>query len=80
MQEALSSQQIIGQSQSASTHQQTFSETGMSVAAGRVGQSLNMQSINGDSTVSLTTTHSAVNDQGKSVAATRVQQGISDNA
>ncbi|TVU73566.1 MULTISPECIES: hypothetical protein [Cobetia] len=80
VQEAVSSHQIIGQSQSPATGQQSFSETGMSVAAGRVEQSLNAQSLKGSSTASLTSANPVVNDQGKSVAASRVQQSLSDNA
>lgn len=80
VQNAISSQQIVGQAQPASISQQSFSETGMSVAAGRVEQALNAEHIRGTETAAVTQAEASVNDQGKSVAASRVQQQISDNA
>ncbi|MBS4153274.1 hypothetical protein [Cobetia sp. MC34] len=80
VQNAISSQQIMGQTQPAATSQQSFSETGMSVAAGRVEQALNADHIRGVDTAAVPQANATVNDQGKSVAASRVQQHISDNA
>ena len=80
VQNAISSQQIMGQTQPAATSQQSFSETGMSVAAGRVEQALNADHIRGVDTAAVSQANATVNDQGKSVAASRVQQHINDNA
>lgn len=79
VQHGLHTQQIVGQHQPAATGQHDFSATGMSVAAGRVEASLNTQHINGESGTAQASTNSVVDDQGKSVAASRVQQNIADN-
>ncbi|TVU73569.1 hypothetical protein [Cobetia crustatorum] len=80
VQESLSSQQIVGQAQSATTQQAAFAGTGMSIAASRVEQSLNADMIKGERMGSVSTSQVLDNDKGKSVAATRFEYALNDNA
>ncbi|MBR9753194.1 MULTISPECIES: hypothetical protein [unclassified Cobetia] len=76
---ALSEQVIHGQAQPAAT-QLNATESGMSAAANRVEQSLNADTIKGEQTHAVSRGQSLSNDNGKSVAASRFEDALNDNA
>ncbi|WP_024951705.1 MULTISPECIES: hypothetical protein [Cobetia] len=77
--DALSEQAIQGQAQPAST-QQIVVESGKSVAASRVEQSLSADMVKGEHMNTVSTSQALANDKGKSVAATRFEDALNDNA
>lgn len=60
--------------------QDTFADSGMSVAAGRVQKAINAEHIEGKSRVMLADRQDVTNDSGKSVAATRVENALNESA
>ena len=77
VQQSLSQSLNDGVAQQADVSQETFADTGMSVAAGRLQQSISAE-LEGQNR-SVVSQHSEYqNDAGKSVAATRVEQSINE--
>lgn len=76
---ALSESVIQGQSQPVVNHQHVM-ETGKSVAASRVEQSLNSESLKGQQLKVTSSSQQFVNDAGKSVSASRFESALNDNA
>ncbi|WP_158773232.1 hypothetical protein [Cobetia sp. L2A1] len=72
---ALSEQAIQGQAQPVST-QQIVVESGKSIAANRVEQSLHADMVKGERHQRVSHAQSFANDAGKSVSATRVQHAL----
>ncbi|TVU73564.1 hypothetical protein [Cobetia crustatorum] len=70
---------INGQAQPAAMQQASFADTGMSVAAGRVVQSLNGDMIKGEHSQLVSDSQNFDNDAGKSFSATRVQHALSES-
>lgn len=71
---------IHGQAQQAATQPLHLNDAGKSVAASRVEQALNSQTIKGQQAQVTRDTQQFVNDSGKSVAASRVEHALNDNA
>lgn len=60
--------------------QQNVAESGMSAAANRVEQSLSADTIKGEQMRAVSRVQSLSNDNGKSVAASRFEDSLNDNA
>ena len=71
---------IHGQAQQAATQPLHLNDASKSVAASRVEQALNSQTIKGQQAQVTRDTQQFVNDSGKSVAASRVEHALNDNA
>ncbi|TVU70193.1 MULTISPECIES: hypothetical protein [Cobetia] len=81
---ALSDSVIMGQAQpvthQAAVHHTSAIDTGMSVAAGRVQQSISNSGIQGNTRALATDSVDYANDAGKSVSATRVEHALHESA